>query len=220
MRQWQVVALDADEERGASVTAELRFEASEAPGVYYPHAVLLRMSWRLIGNRISGALEVYNEGNEEAPFGFGLHPYFMIRGKPEEVEVKAPTRWQYDADADGVNRRIPVRTALSEQLSEGLTLDRLPGDVDHFVFRMEEGQANRQLKLAVGDVSIGFEFDSGFPYLVVFKPKWADALSLEPWSCISDACNSPLSPEWTGAAGIKAGERRSMEWAWQADKSL
>lgn len=219
MRHWQIVSLEADDKNGASVTAEYRFEAIEDHGVYYPHAVLLRMRWKLTGNRISGELEAFNSGNEDAPFGFGLHPYFKFRGKPEEIEITAPTRLQYTADDDGLNRQIPVPTELCGQLGDGMTLDLLPSDVDHFVFRMAEGSASAQISMMDGDVRIGFECDSGFPYLVVFKPKWADALSLEPWSCISDAYNSPLSPEWTGAAGLRAGERRKLEWAWQADKA-
>ncbi|MBU5442562.1 aldose 1-epimerase [Paenibacillus sp. MSJ-34] len=217
MRPWNVVSLEADQEGSASATAEFRFERTEASPAYYPHSVALRMTWRLCGKRVFGTIEAANEGEEEVPFGFGLHPYFAFRGAAEEVAFKADAALQYFADADGVCRRMPVRTGLCEEMGEELTLDRLPKDVDHFVFRMKEDARHCEIFRKEDNLRIRFDYDRGFPYLIVFKPAWMNALSLEPWSCISDANNSPLPPKWTGAAGLQAGERRRMEWSWQAE---
>ncbi|WP_256756882.1 aldose 1-epimerase [Cohnella sp. WQ 127256] len=217
MRPWQVISLETSEEY-AAVIAELRFERTDAEQAYYPHDVVLRMTWRLSGNRISGALEVINKGDEEVPYAFGLHPYFSFPGKLKDIELSASVGSQYIADADGIFRRSPMPTDLCEKMRAGLSLDRLPADCDHFVFRMDGTHHYCQIVRQEEDIVVHFEFDKGFPYLVVFKPKWANALSLEPWSSISDAYNSPLSSELTGAVGLKAGERRRMEWAWQVEQ--
>lgn len=215
---WRIVKMDAHERDGASVTLEFRFERHPQLFAYYPHRMELRLTYRLYGDRLAGVLEAVNRDEEEAPFGFGLHPYFAIPEQTERVRIKAPAALQYDTDIRPGERTAekPGYTDLCAQLAEGLRLDRLPADVDHFVFKTNSAQESVcRLTYLHDGVELQFQFDGKFPFLAVFKPVWADALSLEPWSCISDAFNLPLPEEWTGAGGLKPGERREYRWSWQ-----
>lgn len=214
---WQLVTLEANEQEGATVTAEFRFERVDAVFAYYPHPVVLRLTYRLCGRRLSGILEAVNEGDSEAPLGFGLHPYFSFRGDPGQVELAASVDLQYDTTEGGFIRHKPAHTSLCDRLAGGMPLSRLPSDIDHFVFRMNEDRRACSIFRKTEGIRLHFQFDNSFPYLVVFKPKWADAVSLEPWSSISDAFNVPLQPEWTGAAGLKPGERRKFCWTWNVE---
>ncbi|WP_197081120.1 aldose 1-epimerase [Gordoniibacillus kamchatkensis] len=214
---WEVTALAADEQEGASVTAEFRFDRFDEVFAYYPHRVVLRLTVRLCGNRLSGLLEAVNEGDDEAPAGFGLHPYFSYRGDIEQVVLAASVARQYDTGENGLIVREPEHTALCDRLAHGMPLNELPGDVDHFVFAMNEDRRECTIIRRNEGVRLRFEFSRSLPYLAVFKPSWADAVSLEPWSCITDAFNAPLPSEATGAAGLKPGQRREYGWTWSLD---
>ncbi|WP_168928935.1 aldose 1-epimerase [Paenibacillus dokdonensis] len=217
MMPWQISGMEANECQGANVTAELHFTETDVNPAYYPHAVVLRMTWKLQGDRISGRLIVENEGETEVPFGFGLHPYFSFRGSMAGTDVTAAVTQQYFADEDGIMRNIPVQTELCQDLLVGMPLDKLPKDTDHFVFRMDQDVHCCEIIRHQEQIRIKLEFDQSFPYLVVFKPLWADAISFEPWTCVSDANNSPLPPEWSGVSGLPAGACRELQWSWQAE---
>jgi aldose 1-epimerase len=53
---------------------------------------------------------------------------------------------------------------------------------------------------------------SNHPFLLLFKPPWADAISLEPYSYIIDGFNSQLPSELTGVRGLEAKDTYTCEW--------
>ncbi|WP_025852662.1 aldose 1-epimerase [Paenibacillus ehimensis] len=216
---WEVVSLSASETEGAWMTAELR--ATDHPGwyAYYPHEVALRLTYRLKEGRISAVLDAVNEGRDEAPYGFGIHPYFTLSGDAlEETEVAVPAEFQYDtSELVGIGR-LPERTVLCRQLDGGLTVSALPAELDHVLLRLVPGKRECRLTRRRSGIRIVFGFSENLAHAVVFVPEWAHAVSLEPWSSITDAFNSPLPAEWTGLSGLEGGQAVRFEWQWHVER--
>jgi aldose 1-epimerase len=71
---------------------------------------------------------------------------------------------------------------------------------------IEDGYAARQIRL---------QTDTLFSNLVLFKPPWANAISLEPHTCVPDAFNLPWDSGLTGARGLEAGSSQVFSWSIQ-----
>ncbi len=77
---------------------------------------------------------------------------------------------------------------------------------------MADGVNRSEIRLSATGTSIVYETDALFPFMVVFKPAWMNAISLEPYTCATDAFNLPLPEEDTGAKAIRAGETLDFKW--------
>lgn len=207
-----------DDMQSSSVTAEFRFTDFPDIMAYYPHPVVLRITYRLSEYGLEGAFSVLNEGHTAAPCGFGLHPYFSLgHERAHDVRMIVPAGWQYDTDDEGFIDREPKHTSLCFEMAWGMKLSDLPKDCDHFLFRLADGSRVCRLIYDRAGYSVDFKFDERFPYIVVFKPEWSDSVSLEPWSSITDAYNVPLAQEWTGAGTLHPGESLQYEWSWSVN---
>lgn len=226
---WEAANLYASDSQGASITLRFHTDQSSQVSSYYPHAIALRATYLLQDGALTGTLEAVNESRLPAPFGFGLHPYFALRGESGRWQLKLPVGLLYDMNARGIVTEPPHSDALCLRLGEGMRLDELPKDRDYYLFRCVDGARKCILERTEGmagdDRGSGdacrlvLTFSKSFPYLALFRPSWANAISIEPWSCITDAFQSPLPEPWTGAAALLPGECREFRWLLQTRAS-
>lgn len=92
---WRVERTAADAiEAQFSTATDLADEARAG----YPFAVRLRLSLRLEGAALAVTLEATNEGDDSAPVGLGLHPYFApdpLGGDRAAVRARLPGRAEH-----------------------------------------------------------------------------------------------------------------------------
>jgi len=219
---WNLVNQSASEGQGATVVLSIHTRRNAQIACYYPHEVELRVTYRLREGQLTGLLEAVNEGETPAPFGFGLHPYFTVRGEASRWRLRLPVLACYDLNEHGIAVERPRSHSLCARLQDGLWLSEWPQERAFYVFQCEPG-IKRCLLERLGrsgeeaPVRRVMTLDDAFPYLAIFRPEWAQAVSVEPWSCITDAYQSPLPPAWTGASGLAPGECRTYRWHWQAE---
>lgn len=210
---WEVLNIEHDEHAGCSISCRLawreRGELRDYPD--YP----IDLTWRLeLKEGIAAiTLTIRNDSHwEQVPVAAGFHPYFALRGSDASLHVPAAEEWLIGED------RFPTgkhgESDFCRQLREGFDPGRL-GEGYRLV-RLEDGESC----CAVKDRSTGEELllmtDKELPFLVVFRPMNAiQTVSLEPYSCVTDAFNREEPDEMTGARGLKPGESLTFRWSMQ-----
>jgi aldose 1-epimerase len=78
-RACEVIDFGASEEQGAYVSSRFRFGDHPEILRYFPHPLSFTVTCRLQDRRLHKDGVIVNQGeDEEAPFAFGLHPYFSL----------------------------------------------------------------------------------------------------------------------------------------------
>ena len=92
---WQVTRLDPD---------RVRFGHRLSPQPGYPFPLELSVEYRLARSGLVVTFRARNLGETPAPFGFGAHPYYLLRDAVENVELCVPAHEWLDMD----ERAIPT----------------------------------------------------------------------------------------------------------------
>jgi aldose 1-epimerase len=90
----------------------------------FPFTHRLTLEFRLSSRELAVTYAIENQGNEEVPFGFGLHPYFMKLSGDERTFVTLPADsvMDYTSDLLPTGRLIDVKGSLeaSEDFSHAV----------------------------------------------------------------------------------------------------
>jgi aldose 1-epimerase len=164
----------------------------------YPFAVSLRLTLQLTGGRLLVRLVATNEGNEEAPVGLGLHPYFALDalgGNRAAVQAWLPGRAEHKLDA-----AIPTGERVAVEAG-ALTLS--PPGQTFMVARTDlEERTVAALAGPPGSARITLSLDEGCRDLLLFAPDQQPSISLEPHSVAPGAASQPPgSPD--GLVGLQ-----------------
>ncbi|MBB6733634.1 aldose 1-epimerase [Cohnella zeiphila] len=202
-RRWEVTAYGASEDEGAYVTSRFRYEDHPDMTAYFPHELDFAVTYRLLDGALHMETAIRNESETEAPFAFGLHPYFPIFPEDgEEIRLQVPAaakEWPVTDEAFVTG--TPGETEFSRSLRRGIDLREYPVSGCTMIELAEEEAACR-IELKKRGYAIAYRTDRQFPFLLLFRPPWAGAFSLEPYTSVTDAFNLPYAWEMTGARGI------------------
>jgi aldose 1-epimerase len=205
---WKV-AETAEGVRDLAVTC--RLQTGDHPEILrqYPHDLALEMTYSLTGASLTQRLTVANRGEASAPFGYGLHTWFRIDGKPEEWTLTLPCEgiWELDKENLPTGKLLPLEKEADPNggiYLKGQNLDT--------VFQI--GKKARTAVLSGAEDEIRYSLSSEFRQWVVYTKGEADEfVCLEPYTWVTDAPNLGLDPELTGLKGIRPGESLTLEVA-------
>jgi aldose 1-epimerase len=164
----------------------------------YPFAVSLRLTLQLTGGALLVRLTATNEGEEEAPVGLGLHPYFAVDalgGDRTAVRAWLPGRSEHTlAAAIPTGGRVAVEAGATTLPPPGQTL---------LVAHTDLGErAVAALAGPPGSARITMRLDEGCRDLLLFAPDQQPSVSLEPHSVAPGAASQPPgSPD--GLVGLQ-----------------
>lgn len=207
-KAWEVIGYGASEEEGAWVTSQFRYAEHPEIMAYFPHRLIFTMTYRLRDGRLYLEGGIANEGVEEAPFAFGLHPYFAVPfGSAEEIALRLPAAAEWPVTNQAFVMGTPEESAFSQGLREGLPIKNYPLLGCSLISMGQAADRTCRIEMSDRGYTIAYQFDQTFPYVVLFRPDWAEAYSLEPYTYVTDAFNLPYEHELTGARGIRAGEQ-------------
>jgi len=206
-RAWEVVDLGASEEDGAFVVSRFRYSRHPVILDYFPHLLAFTVTVRLREGRLDMCGTIANEGADEAPFAFGLHPYFSLPfGSGEEISLRVPAAEEWPVTNEAFVTGRPSATAFSRELNRGVSITDYPPLGCSLLSMDKDGDRTCRMELKDRGYAIAYRFGPAFPYVVLFRPDWASAYSLEPYTYVTDAFNLPYERELTGARGIGPGE--------------
>jgi aldose 1-epimerase len=215
---WRVIAENTSE--CAEVQAEFQLSRDRPSHLsFWPADFLLRVAYRLKGNRLTTVVEVENPSPAALPFGFGTHPYFKgSLNSPADAgrcRIQSPAANKVELAAalpTGVVSPVDSRTDLQKIQAVG---DRTFDDVLTGLSAESDGVIRHRFADGARGSCITLEHGVDFPYTVIFIPPHRGALCIEPYTCVTDAINlgerlGPNGPP-TGLWRLSPGEKRSFE---------
>jgi aldose 1-epimerase len=203
--QWQTTRLEASHDL-ALVESEIRGTDLPELAEQYPSEFQLTVCYRLLDHGLDIVAEVVNVGEEQLPFGFGLHPYFVVPlGSSSdrascELRVPASEAWQLAEHLPTGDRR-PVAGRLDlrrgRALGEETYDDVLTSLQQPFEAVLRDPTAGREIIVAA---------DASFRECVVFAPAGRPIVSIEPYTCATDALNLQSTGIDAGLRVLRPGE--------------
>lgn len=207
-KAWEIAGYGASQEEGAWVTSRFRYADHTEIMAYFPHLLTFTMTYRLKEGHLYLEGVIENEGVYEAPFAFGLHPYFPLPfGSGEQIVLQIPAAAEWPVTNQAFVTGRPEGSAFSQRLREGVPIEDYPLAGCSLLSMDQETDCTCRIQMKDRGYTIAYQLDHIFPFLVLFRPEWASAYSLEPYTYVTDAFNLPYEHELTGARGIRAGEQ-------------
>ena len=165
----------------------LEFREGQAVFEGFPFVHRLGLEFTLTERGIRIEYELKNEGNEEIPFGFGLHPYFSKLGGEDGTFVMLPAEAVMDTTADllPTGRLIEVAGTIYD-LRQPIAIGAL--DLDHVFTGIPPGTHARIEHRTLG-ISVTLEASSEFSHLVLYSPRGESYFCIENQTCSTDAHN-------------------------------
>lgn len=211
-KPWKVIESGASEQEGAFVTSRIRYADYPEILSYFPHRLTFTVTYRLRGGRLTMNGAIANEGDDDAPFAFGLHPYFSLPyERNENVMLQVPADKEWTVSPLAFVTGEPAVTDFSRKLREGqVSIDDYP-ELGCSLLSLQQGISSCRILIRERRYAIAYQFDELFPFLTLFRPNWSSSFSLEPYTYVTDGFNSALDPALTGARSIAARETITYE---------
>ena len=149
----------------------LSLTSTEATRAVYPWDFALTLDLRLAATSLTMALTVKNTGTETMPFGFGIHPYFLVRDKGR-ASISTAAKQAFD---NVEKKHVPFRG-----------FDLTAHEVD--LHLLDHGSAESTLSLPGERITV--KTRPQFSRWVVWTLAGKDFVCLEPWTCPGDALNT------------------------------
>lgn len=201
-------------DRGATLTCAIA--AGDYPEVaqYYPFDFRLTLTYTLSAGGLRTQAEVVNAGDAPMPFGLGFHPYFRVPlvdgGRREDCRIQlwAPLIWELDETSVATGRQAPAPGALDPRGYPALG-DTLYDTLYTRLALDDPGAgawSSRLLDPAAG-VEVIVVADAAFREAVLFAPLIRPVVSIEPYTCATDALNLQARGVDAGLLVLPPGER-------------
>jgi aldose 1-epimerase len=192
-----------------SVSITSTFDTKDFPQIleHYPHLLTMEVTYQLQGSTLTHKLKVTNTGDTAAPFGYGLHTWFVLDHEPHNWTFQLPVSglWELDSEYIPTGRIVPLDRYA--QLPQGLNLKGHNmdtvfqiGNNPHLAVLRKEGY---ELRYTVSEL---------FKHWVIFTMGETDNyICLEPYTWVTNAPNLDMDDELTGMIGIKPGDSVDLE---------
>lgn len=201
-REWKVINVSEGAE-GASITALYHLSRDEAVYRYYPHRLVFYMTYELKRGSLRHRGAIINEGTESAPFGLGFHPYFTCQ---EGDMIRLNVSKQYPFGGTRFVQGEPEDAEICAQMRKGMPVSSVPTSPPGFsLYALGKTDRYAEITRPNEGITVTYAFDPVFRFAALFKPSWSDAVSIEPYTCITDAFNSSMPEEQRGSISLKAG---------------
>lgn len=203
---WRVIDESADV-NSAWLTGEFQI-SRDAPAALplWPADARLRLTYRLMENRVRMEAAVDSPGGQPLPFGLGYHQYFALSAfGGEQAVVLAPAQkfWELvESLPTGVQHAVDAARDLRQGVPmQDLKLDDVLTDLPAAPVDAPSGLGLLGVvRKPPAGPALRLYGSADYRELVAFTPPHRQAVCLEPYTCTTDAINLQ-------AAGIAAGWR-------------
>jgi aldose 1-epimerase len=204
---WVVTQAGENEQGQLFITSKLNLAEDKNVQRQYPHALELEVTYLLDGSKLSHILKATNNGDALAPFGYGLHTWFLLDGEAENWRLQVPVSgvWELNEANLPLGHINPLGRYVA--LIGG---DILKGHNMDTVFQIADNPC--LAVLSKDNVEIRYSGSDHFKQWVIFtKGDAHDFICLEPYTWVTNAPNIDQPAEVTGLRGIKPGETLELE---------
>ena len=158
----------------------------------YPWPVALRLELSLTARRVEIELCVRNLGGTPAPYAFGAHPYLAISDPGRDgVSLALPASQAVELDPD-----LLVPSGATRALAEPFRLDP-ETDYDNVFTDLSGAEAVLTDRGAGRRIAVGY--DGSIMQLVIYSPRAAPFVCVEPWTAGLDGFSRLADSAWHDA---------------------
>lgn len=200
---WRVSDIEEGED-GCVITTELLTADDPNWMKQYPVPLKLEMTLRLQGSSLTQTFTITQLGEHPAPFGLGLHTWFLIDGEPEEWNLHLPVKSIYLSDDEIITTGETVPLGDLETLNQQLNLKGT-----NFDTMLEIGNNPVEAMLQRKDgYTIRYSADEAyFKHWVLYTKGEADQyICIEPYTWLPDAPNLNKPADFTGLIDLQPGQ--------------
>jgi aldose 1-epimerase len=188
--------IDADNPAagGVAVKTWIDFEPGTPHFERFPFKHRLEVLYTLTAAGVGVRFTVDNRDAHRLPFGFALHPYFLVLGAREKTVLRVPARMRMEATPDllptgallpiGLELRGPFATNDRPGLDQSLAELAL----DDVFWGMTPGAAAGYTAGEAG-IRVDLPASEHFTHMVVYTPKGRPFFCMENQTCSTDAHN-------------------------------
>ena len=155
----------------------------------YPWPVAVRLELSLTPHRVEIDLCVRNPGGEPAPYAFGAHPYLAISHPGRDgVSLALPASRAVELDPE-----LLVPSGATRALAEAFRLDP-EASYDNVFTDLSGADAVLTDRGAGRRIAVGY--DGSITQLVIYSPRAAPFVCVEPWTAGLDGFSRLADPSW------------------------
>ncbi|HUX98717.1 MAG TPA: aldose 1-epimerase [Candidatus Deferrimicrobium sp.] len=186
-KKWEVTEFARESEKAVFIKAI--YQSDSSIDEFFPFPFRLEMLYILRESELEMVFKAENTGSSPFPFGYGLHPYFLLGGERKNwvLDFSAATMYEL-VNLLPTGKRQPVPADLDfrkEKPLEGIFMDNLFGNLK----RDREGKISVALKNRRTNFKLSVISDQNFDYYVLYAPKEHNFICIEPYTCIPNAYN-------------------------------
>lgn len=158
----------------------------------YPWPVALRLELSLTARRVELELCVRNLSDTPAPYAFGAHPYLAISDPGRDgVSLALPASRTVELDPE-----LLVPSGSTHALAEAFRLDA-EASYDNVFTDLSGAEAVLTDRGAGRRIAVGY--DGSITQLVIYAPRTAPFVCVEPWTAGLDGYSRLADPSWRDA---------------------
>jgi aldose 1-epimerase len=188
------------EKGGVRLETWLEFRPGSAVFEAFPFPHRLGLDFRLTSGGPSATYSIHNDGSEEIPYGFGLHPYFQKLAGDTGTFLSLPADSVMEATSDLLpTGRLVQLNGTACDLRRPVAVGSL--DLDHVFTGIPAGEHARIEYRGLG-MTVRLEATPDFSHLVLYTPRGESFFCLENQTCSTDAHNL-FDRGFTEASGLK-----------------
>ncbi|MCW2696285.1 MAG: putative Aldose 1-epimerase, partial [Modestobacter sp.] len=160
------------------------------PRAGYPFRLAAAIDYELAPDQLTVTVRVRNAGDDDAPFGVGLHPYLHVGGGEDggigDAELTVPARTALDLEGG-----LPTGTRRAFDGAVGRIGDSTLDDAVTDLVRDDDGWARVRLRGPAGELQLAV--DAAWPWLQVYTGDTLPdgqrrrSLAVEPMTCPPNA---------------------------------
>lgn len=151
----------------------------------FNHRLMLEFCLSADGIRVT--YTIHNMDDQDIPFGFGLHPYFMkLSGEGNTyISLPADCVMDYTSDLLPTGRLIDVKGTVYD-IRNKVAIGKL--DMDHVFTCISEGRF-AEIVYDTLAITVTLNATGDFSHLVLYSPRGKDFFCIENQTCSTDAHN-------------------------------
>ncbi|MFV0428549.1 MAG: aldose 1-epimerase family protein [Arachnia sp.] len=185
--------------------SSLKQRATIFPQKGWDGVITVEISHRLSDDGLVVDVVAANHGAQDAPYGYGTHPYFAF-DNIDEVEVTLPFDSELLVTQD---RLLPVE--ISRVMPEhDFRSPRRLGDTEFDTALCSPVATQWTVRMAGPDHAVEVWGDPSTPWVQVFTKPDRSAIAVEPMTCGPDAFNE--GPTRAGRIVLAPGESAACRW--------
>ena len=170
-----------------NVVDQTQTSATTSISLTDPFACTLQLRYELTANGVSTTYTVTNEGEEEMPFGFALHPYFARLSGDDQTYITVPSKSWMESPADTL---LPTGKLIDvSDKPYNLNTPRPIGELslDHVFTDLISGKY-AEIQYTTLGFKVVLKTSEDFTHTVVYTGH-KNAVCIENQTCSTDAIN-------------------------------